>query len=214
MPRILITAGPTHEPIDRVRYIANRSSGRMGIALADAAAGRNWPTTLLLGPTALLPGENSHLQTDRFQTTAELQALLTRYWPLNDILIMAAAVADYRPLAADQTDKLKRSQENLTLELEPTPDLLAGLAPVTRPDQRVIGFALEPQSRLEQSAIDKLQRKRVDAIIANPLETMNSATVNATVYLRDGSTLSPRSELPKDHFAEWVLDEVVTRLQV
>src|SRR5688500_7711901 len=94
-PRCLITAGPTHEPIDEVRYLGNRSSGRMGIALAAASTRRGWQTTLLLGPTHLEPPQHSCLKVLRFQTAAELQALLHSQWPLHDVLLMAAAVADY-----------------------------------------------------------------------------------------------------------------------
>src|SRR5688500_9859369 len=95
-PHVLITAGPTHEPIDSVRYIANRSSGRMGLALAEAAMERGWATTLVLGPTPLTPTENSHLRIVRFQSTDDLQSLLGKLWPSHDVLFMAAAVADYR----------------------------------------------------------------------------------------------------------------------
>src|SRR5262245_9381568 len=114
-PRILITAGPTHEPIDRVRYIANRSSGRMGLALAQAAIARGLRTTLLLGPTHLEPPNHSLLKTLRFRTTAELQNLLARYWPKHDVLFMAAAVADYRPIIKTKVEKLKRRPSGITL---------------------------------------------------------------------------------------------------
>jgi phosphopantothenoylcysteine decarboxylase / phosphopantothenate---cysteine ligase len=219
-PRLLITAGPTHEPIDAVRYLGNRSSGRMGIALAEQAAMRSLPTTLLLGPTQLLPASSSHLTVIRFQTTAELHELLLRHWPQHDVLIMAAAVADFRPILppVDQTDpngpasvipaKLRRSDEPFAIMLEPTPDLLASLADQTRPDQFVIGFALEPADELLASAKDKLKRKRLDAIVANPLETMDAATVTATVLLRSGAALPAPANLPKEAFAKWLLDQL------
>ena len=91
--RVLITAGPTHEPIDAVRYIGNRSSGKMGLALANATLRRGWPTTLLLGPTAINPPDHSQLTTIRFQSAADLRQLLAEYWPKHDVLFMAAAVA-------------------------------------------------------------------------------------------------------------------------
>ena len=119
---VLITAGPTHEPIDAVRYIANRSSGRMGIALAEAATSRGIRTTLLLGPTALAPPVHSQLTTRRFRTAEELQTLLADAWPDHDILFMAAAVADFRPADPVAPDtKLVRRGGDLTLRLEPTP---------------------------------------------------------------------------------------------
>jgi phosphopantothenoylcysteine decarboxylase/phosphopantothenate--cysteine ligase len=210
-PRILITAGPTHEPIDAVRYIANRSSGRMGIALANAAVARGWPTTLLLGPVAS-PPENSHMRIVRFQTTRELQQLLHREWPQHDVLFMAAAVADYTPMrqTAGQPaeQKLKHGKENLVLHLQPTPDLLGELAAITTLHQTVIGFALEPSERLRGSAIEKLARKKLDAIVANPLETMDAPTISATVIFADGRERTARPDQPKSEFADWLLNAV------
>lgn len=206
--RLLITAGPTHEPIDAVRYLANRSSGRMGLALAVAACRRGLPTTLLLGPVALKPPDSSHLRTFRFLTTADLQALLTTHWPQHDVLIMAAAVADYRPVLTDPAGKIRRQKRDLTLKLEPTPDLLAALAPLTRPDQTIIGFALEPEDELQAQAKAKLIRKGLDAIVANPLKTMDSDRITASVLLRTGGTLDPPADLDKPSFAEWLLDHM------
>jgi phosphopantothenoylcysteine decarboxylase / phosphopantothenate---cysteine ligase len=214
--RVLITAGPTHEPIDAVRYIANRSSGRMGLSLAQAAARRGWPTTLLLGPTPIQPPQSSFLTTVRFQTTADLQALLAEHWPRHDVLFMAAAVADYTPVhddsaAAQAGGKLRRENREILLRLRPTPDLLAGLSTLTRPDQTVVGFALEPVDRLMTSAQEKLARKRLDAIVANPLETMDSPTVTATVLFRDGPPAAAKPNLAKADFAEWLLDLTQSR---
>ena len=124
-PRLLITAGPTHEPIDAVRYLGNRSSGRLGIDLAETAANLGWITTLLLGPTHLSPASSS-LTLTRFRTTADLASLLNRTLPECEILIMAAAVADYTPAETNLAGKLRRSDiGGLTLKLKPTPDLLA-----------------------------------------------------------------------------------------
>lgn len=212
--RVLITAGPTHEPIDAVRYLANRSSGRMGIAIAEAAARAGLPTTLLLGPTHLQPAprdlpNSSQTTLIRFQTTADLQRLLAEHWPRHEVLIMAAAVADYRPVVsqADLTQtKLRRVQREMALSLEPTPDLLGKLAATTGPNQTVIGFALEPAERLRQSAEEKLQRKQLDAIVANPLETMDADTVTATVYLRTGQQLAPPPNISKAEFAQWLIE--------
>lgn len=207
---MLITAGPTQEPIDAVRYLANRSSGRMGIALAEASAARGRRTTLLLGPTPLGPTEHSRLTTVRFRTTADLEALLAEHWPEHEVLVMAAAVADYRPARPPApTSKHRRTGEAWNLRLEPTPDLLAGLAPITRPDQLTIGFALEPAEELAESARKKLDAKRVDAIVANPLETMGSDAIRATLILSDGRELTPpHAECTKREFAEWLLDQL------
>lgn len=205
--RLLITAGPTHEPLDAVRYLANRSSGRLGLALAEAAVRRGDRTTLLLGPTWLQPPESTALGVIRFQTAADLEEELLRCWPVHDVLIMAAAVADYRP-TGPRKGKISRGDDRLTLELEPTPDLLAELAGKTRADQTIIGFALEPPGKLEDSARRKLKRKGVDAIVANPLQTMDAERITAAVYLRDGRVLTAPPDLPKAVFADWLLDQL------
>ena len=210
-PRLLITAGPTHEPIDAVRYIGNRSSGRLGVALADAAAQKLWQVTLLLGPVPLAP-QDSRVRLERFRTTAELQSLLARHWPQSDALVMAAAVADYRPVSASPGAKIKRESSNLTIELEPTPDLLAACTTNKRPDQFVVGFALEPRDRLEDSARAKLARKNLDLIVANPLETMDSPDIHATLFAADGSRMPMNDPIPKERFASMLLDQIQTRM--
>ena len=205
---MLITAGPTHEPVDAVRYIANRSSGRLGIALAEAAAARPNRVTLLLGPAPSLPPQNSQVTTHRFQTTADLQGLLRDLWPGHSVLIMAAAVADYRPAGAPgNTEKRPRGDGPWMLELEPTPDLLAEAAVNARADQLTVGFALGPTDGLLERAREKLAAKRVDAIVANPLETIGADRIQATLLLRDGRELS-MPECSKAQFAVWLLDRV------
>jgi phosphopantothenoylcysteine decarboxylase/phosphopantothenate--cysteine ligase len=204
-PRVLITAGPTHEPIDAVRYIANRSSGRMGLALARACDERGWQTTLLLGPTALPPPDLSHGSVQRFQTAADLERLLQLHWPQHDLLIMAAAVADFTPVHANEHEKIKRSNRPITIALEPTPDLLASLVATTRPDQAVVGFALEEADQLIESALSKLRAKKLDAIVANPLPTMDSPTITATVAFADGRIVNAPPQLAKEDFARWLL---------
>lgn len=207
---MLITAGPTHEPIDAVRYLGNRSSGRLGIALARAAADAGWRTTLLLGPTGAGPPDTP-VETRRFRTAAELQGLLSEEFPACDVLVMAAAVADYRPRHDAGSDaKIRRTESALTLELEPTPDLLADCAARRRAGQTLVGFALEPRERLVASARDKLLRKGVDAIVANPLETMDALTIDATLVQRDAADESTGGPVPKERFAVWLLKRVET----
>jgi len=210
-PRLCITAGPTHEPIDEVRYLANRSSGRLGIALAEAAVNRGWPTTLLLGPT-LLGSSDTRITTHRFSSTADLGALLDRFAPECDCLIMAAAVADFRPIIDPGTPpKIRRRDgKRLTLELEPTPDLLARAASNRHPGQCLVGFALEPRKTMIESAREKLRRKGVDLIVANPLETMDSQSIEAALIGNDAETAPGR--LPKSEFAIWLLDRIEERL--
>jgi phosphopantothenoylcysteine decarboxylase / phosphopantothenate---cysteine ligase len=210
--RVLITAGPTYEPIDAVRFIGNRSSGRMGIALARACAHHGLMPTLLLGPVDdavvdSLGSAAADVALHRFHTTDELAALLALHWPEHDVLIMAAAVADFRPRIRE-AGKRKRADGPISLELEPTPDLLAMTAESSRPEQRRIGFALEPADTLERAALAKLERKGLDAIVANPLSTMDSANVTATVFRKDGTTLRPPPDSTKQHFAEWLIDHL------
>lgn len=206
-PRVLISAGPTHEPIDAVRYLGNRSSGRLGVCLADAAVAIGCPTTLLLGPTTLAPSEDSTLTVKRFQSCADLEGLLGETWPDHDLLFMAAAVADYRPVETCEGGKLRRTNGPRSLDLEPTPDLLAGLADSSRDDQVRIGWALEPRDQLMASARAKLTRKRLDAIVANPLETLESDRIEAILMRPDGTTLTPGPEpVSKTDFAAWLLE--------
>jgi phosphopantothenoylcysteine decarboxylase/phosphopantothenate--cysteine ligase len=215
MPRqMLITAGPTHEPIDAVRYVANRSSGRMGIALAEAAQGAGWLVTLLLGPVSLQPP--SGVRTLPFESTADLASLLDEHFPACDVLIMAAAVADYRPHRTGEA-KLPRKGQPLVLELEPTPDLVATCVARKRADQRIIGFALEESALLVPRALAKLRLKGLDAIVANPLATMGSPDITATIYAAterptESSTQAAISiAAPKRDFARRLIDWIDSR---
>lgn len=204
--RLLITAGPTHEPIDRVRYLANRSSGRLGVAIAESAARRGWRVTMLLGPTHLSPCD-TRIDLHRFRTTADLEALLGEHAPRCDVLIMAAAVADYRPRQAPDA-KIERAERPLTLALDPTPDLIRACAARKRPGQWFLGFALAPREGLLEGARAKLERKGLDAIVANPLETMEQETVEATLLTADGESRSPGGEVAKASFADWLIAQI------
>lgn len=207
---VLITAGPTHEPIDSVRFIGNRSSGRLGILLADEIASRGWPVRLLLGPTHLEPNHPA-VQTERFQTTSQLGGLLELHQPWCDVLIMAAAVADFRPQVdpAALTGKIRRTDQVLSLQLEPTEDLLAACSKRRSQTQTLIGFALEPRDTMLASARAKLIRKKIDAIVANPLETMESQTIEATLLMASGQEQSTPGPIPKSAFAPWLANAVL-----
>jgi len=211
--RMLITAGPTHEPIDAVRFIGNRSSGRMGTALATHAAARGWNVTLLMGPAPVTPTDTA-IELVRFRSCADLQGLLRVHVPQADVLVMAAAVADYRPKVDPSFfgGKFRRTSENLTLELEPTPDLLAEVARTRRTDQYMVGFALEPRNELLESARNKLVRKKVDMVVGNPLETMDSPTVEAIVLTTDGSLTQTPHTMTKPDFALWLLALIEARV--
>jgi phosphopantothenoylcysteine decarboxylase/phosphopantothenate--cysteine ligase len=209
-PRWLITAGPTHEPIDVVRYLANRSSGRLGVALARAAHAGDIDVTLLLGPGVAAPAD---IRTIRFSSTADLERLLAEHFPRCGTLIMAAAVADYRP-AQPVAGKLPRGTERLQLELEPTPDLVAACARLKGPKQRIIGFALEEPDVLAERARAKLARKGLDAIVANPLSTMGSATIEARIIRPAGPEIRPAGgdPLEKPDFARWLVEWIRNEL--
>ncbi|XAM01672.1 phosphopantothenoylcysteine decarboxylase [Phycisphaeraceae bacterium D3-23] len=203
--RVLITAGPTREPIDDVRFISNRSSGQMGFALARAAAEAGHDVTLLLGPVLMPPSVEDVARVVRFNTTAELESLLAEHFPNADTLIKAAAVADYRPTHVID-GKTPRS-DGLKIELEPTPDLVAGCAKTKRDDQTIIAFALEEPAVLETRAVEKMQRKKVDAILANPLATMDAVDIEPILFFANGQRDAPGKML-KQHLAGWLIDQI------
>lgn len=198
--KLLITAGPTHEPIDAVRYIANRSSGRMGLALASAALDGGHDVTLLWGPATTDLPDRLEPRTHRFASSRDLQDLLEEHFPACETLIMAAAVADYRPAQPRLAGKLPR-EDRLVLDLVKTPDLVAQCAARKRPGQRIIAFALEEPATLIQRASTKLARKGVDAIVANPLAALGHREVRATILTAQGATHA-LPEMDKARFAQ------------
>lgn len=212
--RVLITAGPTQEPIDAVRFVGNRSSGRVGVRLAGEAAARGWDVTLLLGPVSERL-DDSRVEVRRFRTAADLQGLLREEASGADVLIMAAAVADYRPRVDPSFfgGKFRRKSEPLTLEMEPTPDLLAEVAETRRPGQLLVGFALEPREEMIVSAREKLARKRIDMVVANPLETMDSDVIEAVVIGADGSQQRTDGKVSKAAFAAWLVELLARRIE-
>lgn len=207
--RMLITAGPTQEPIDPVRYVANRSSGKMGVEIARAARDANWSVTLLLGPLTVEPPQG--IDVLRFDTCDQLRSLLEDHFVKCDALVMAAAVADFRP-ARVAGEKMSRCDGGLTLDLVPTPDLVAKCCGQKRDDQFVVGFALEHPAQLEARAREKLLRKGLDAIVANPLETMGSQRIRASIMARSGEIVRPESDVDKSAFAcflvRWITKKV------
>ena len=161
--RLLITAGPTREYIDTVRYISNDSSGRMGFALAAAAARRGHEVTLVHGPVALRAPAG--VRAVAVVSAAEMLRACRAAWPAQDGLIMAAAVADYTPRTPGRI-KLKKKANALNLRLAPTIDILATLSLKRRPGQVVIGFALEDHHE-RRNAESKMRRKNLDAVVLN-----------------------------------------------
>lgn len=211
--RVLITAGPTREAVDTVRYLSNRSSGKMGIALANEASRRGYATTLLLGPVSEPLPEARSLRVERFETTAQLQLLLEQHWPHHALLVMAAAVADFIPRVLCD-GKASRHEGPCTLTLDPAPDLLQWASGSRRRGQHLVGFALEPADQCLANAQAKLARKGIDAIVANPLETMDASTISASLVLADGSNVQPPGTLPKSQFATWLWDALDRRFPI
>lgn len=161
--KILITAGPTREKIDPVRFITNHSTGKMGYAIADAAIESGHDVILISGPVSIAPPQQAKVI--NVVSASDMAAAVHEYAPEADVIIMSAAVADYRP-AHPQDHKIKKTPGNLTLELERTEDILASLGSVKKDGQLLIGFAAETND-LEGNALKKLQRKNLDWIAAN-----------------------------------------------
>ncbi|MGC1853211.1 MAG: bifunctional phosphopantothenoylcysteine decarboxylase/phosphopantothenate--cysteine ligase CoaBC [Solirubrobacterales bacterium] len=203
--RVLVTAGGTREPIDPVRFLGNRSSGRMGNALAAAAARRGADVTLIAANVAL--PEPAGVRRIDVQTTAELAEAARTEFPAAHVLLMAAAPADFRA-SAPASDKLKR-EGDLNLHLEPTEDILANLTAQRTPEQIVVGFAAEHGNDVER-AREKLQRKGADLIVLNdvsdPSIGFESSENAATLISSTGQ--AHLSQAPKDVIAEQILDRV------
>ncbi len=203
--RVLVTAGGTREPIDPVRFIGNRSSGRMGVALAGAAARRGADVTLIAANVAL-PAPAGVRRLD-VETAAELAAAAGEEFPGADVLLMAAAPADFRPAAA-APDKLKR-EGSLDLHLEPTEDILASLAAGRAERQTIVGFAAEHGNAVDRARA-KLERKGADLIVLNDVSDaaigFESEQNEVTLIDPEGESPVPRSS--KDSVAEAILDKV------
>jgi phosphopantothenoylcysteine decarboxylase / phosphopantothenate---cysteine ligase len=165
--RVLVTAGPTYEPIDPVRFLGNRSTGKMGYALAEAFATTGAEVTLVSGPSSLPDPTSGLIRTVRVETAAEMFAAATAVAPAADIWVFAAAVADYRPAQA-APEKIKKSGDTLTLELVKNVDIAATLGQAKRPEQFSVGFALETTNELAH-ALGKLHRKNFDLVVLNSL---------------------------------------------
>jgi len=210
---ILITAGPTREPIDPVRYISNRSSGKMGYAIADAAVSRGARVTLVSGPTSLTPpaGVANFV---RVTTAEEMRNAVVAELPKNAIVIKAAAVADYAPAApSDRKIKKESSGDSLTLDLRRTPDILGEIESAS-PKPFVVAFAAETDA-VEANAREKLQRKDADLIVANDVSDasigFDSDQNEVLVIARDGA-MTRIEKASKLVVANRILDLVIAAL--
>jgi phosphopantothenoylcysteine decarboxylase/phosphopantothenate--cysteine ligase len=208
--RILVTAGGTREPLDAVRYLGNRSSGRMGVAVADEAARRGADVTLILAAATAAPP--ARVRTVRVETAAELHHATLAESDAADVIVMAAAVADYRP---HEPFAGKRSKDGgaWTIELEPTADVLADLGARRRPGQVLIGFAAEHGEGAVERARGKLERKHVDMIVVNDISRPDigfDSDLNEIVLVTsNGETLISRRS--KQACAAAILDTLGNR---
>jgi len=204
--KILVTAGPTREAIDPVRYITNHSTGKMGYALALAAARRGAEVTLVSGPTALMPPFGVKLVP--VVSARDMFEAVTSVSGGQDAVIKAAAVADYRP-AYVGTEKTKKTDGSMDIELERTDDILAWLGSHRRPGQFLCGFSMETQNMLENSRA-KLDKKNIDMIVANNLKVdgagFGTDTNVVTVITRDGT--EELGKMSKDEVAHRLLDRI------
>ncbi|MBP1638724.1 MAG: Phosphopantothenoylcysteine decarboxylase [Bacteroidetes bacterium] len=186
--KILITAGPTYEKIDPVRFIGNYSSGKMGFALAQTCAERGALVTLLSGPVSLTL-DHPNIQRIDVESTDEMYRAASSHFPKNDIAILCAAVADFTP-ENKAGEKLKRGNDDFILKLKPTQDIAASLGASKRPGQLLIGFALETNNE-QENALSKLQRKNLDMIVLNSLRTPQAGfqydTNRITILDKNGS---------------------------
>ncbi len=206
--RVVVTAGPTSEPLDPVRTITNRSSGKMGYALAAAAYRRGAAVTLISGPTRLVPPVG--VEVAPVETAAEMRRAVLERCEKATVLIMAAAVSDFRPASARQ-GKIKKAATPLSVELVPTEDILAAVTERHR-DLFVVGFAAETERAVERAS-EKLTAKRLDLIVANDVSVpgigFGADQNEVTLIDRDGGVEQvPR--LPKPAVAERILDRVET----
>ena len=204
---VLVTAGGTREALDPVRFIGNRSSGKMGYALAEAALSRGAKVILISGPSQLHPP--AHCELIRITTAAEMRAAVLERMTEATLVIKAAAVADYRPVTVFE-QKIKRTGP-LTLEFAPTEDILAEVVRLRRPGQLIVGFAAETENRMENGRA-KLLAKGADAILINDVAGEGvgiDADTNAATFLtRTTSVELP--EMPKRQLADRILDEILT----
>ena len=211
--QVLVTAGPTYEAIDPVRFIGNHASGKMGFALAENFAARGASVTLITGPTVLRT-EHKGVQTIQVTSAMEMFEAVQRHWVDMNLGVFSAAVADYRPINPAE-EKIKKTNDALSIELIKNPDILAWAGEQKTATQRTIGFALETNNAVE-NAMEKLSRKHADAIVLNVIEEnekcFNSDTNKVRIFDVNGLSL----ELPtasKARIAQGIVD-YITRIRL
>ena len=212
--RILITAGPTHEKIDAVRFIGNYSSGKMGFALAEVCAQQGAEVELIAGPVALTT-QHERIHRHDVVCAAEMHEATTRLFPKADAAILCAAVADFTPAQTAETKIKREGSGGLHLDLVPTQDIAACLGQMKRKDQCLVGFALETNNEREH-ALGKLQRKNLDFIVLNSLRDAGAGFAHNTNKITILTTEGEEKPFPlksKLEVAEDIVKEMAERLQ-
>ena len=207
--KILVTAGPTYEALDPVRFIGNRSSGKMGVAIADELAERGAEVILVLGPSKL-QAEHPSVLTLKVESAQQMYEAATAHFSECDAAILAAAVADYRPKHVSDI-KIKKEEGDMTIELEKTLDIAATLGSRKQAHQKLIGFALETNSELE-NALSKLKRKNLDFIVLNSLRDAGagfSHNTNKISIIFSENNVKEFDLKNKDDVAKDIVDELV-----
>ena len=211
--RVLITAGPTYEPLDPVRFIGNHSTGKMGYALAEAFAAVGAEVTLISGPTNLPDPADPRIETQHVTTADQMYTAAAAVAAYADVWVFAAAVADYKPAQVAE-QKIKKDSDTLTLELVKNVDIAATLGKAKRPEQYSVGFALETNNE-EAHARDKLRRKNFDLVVLNSLRDAGAGfrhdTNKVTLLDAQGQTrifeVKPKAEVARD-----IVEAVLARL--
>ncbi|MFN4083268.1 MAG: bifunctional phosphopantothenoylcysteine decarboxylase/phosphopantothenate--cysteine ligase CoaBC [Bacteroidia bacterium] len=210
--KVLVTAGPTVEPIDPVRFISNHSSGKMGYAIADVFAKQGCEVILVSGPTNCL-AQHKNIKVINILTAIEMFNACMEHFKNTDIAIMSAAVADYTP-AKKSNEKIKKNEENLTIELTKNPDILNTLGKNKRSNQIVVGFALETNNEME-NAIKKLKEKNADLIVLNSLNDEGAgfgSNTNKISILHKNGEVKNFELKPKELVATDILNEIALLL--
>ncbi len=212
--KVLVNAGPTHEPIDPVRFIGNHSSGKMGVALAEAACDEGAEVTLALGPGSVRPGREEINVID-ITTALEMNEVCENEFPSSDIAILAAAIADYRPLDP-AGEKIKKSGNKLVLELVENPDILAGLGQKKSEKQFLAGFALETNNAVE-NARKKLNKKNCDLIVLNSPSDKGTGfgyDTNEVILISRNESERKLSLKNKKELAKEILDHIISSISL
>jgi phosphopantothenoylcysteine decarboxylase/phosphopantothenate--cysteine ligase len=206
--KILITAGPTYEAIDPVRFIGNHSTGKMGFDIAESAANNGAEVILVSGPTHL-SSKNSSVKVVRVTSSQEMYEACHTYYESVDVAVCAAAVADYKPKNI-ATQKIKKSEAAFTIELEKTKDILASLGQLKK-NQYLIGFALETENEIE-NAIAKIQKKNLDLIVLNSLQDEGAGfgkPTNKVTFISKDLSIEPMPLKSKEEVATDIINKVI-----